>query len=193
MYWKMVSIFLWAGTKAKKANTRIISATNQDLRALVRQGKFREDLFYRIHVIDIQLPPLRERKEDIPLLIEFFLSRFPSNGKKARLTGKMIDTLTHYEWPGNVRELQNTIQRFLVTSTITLPDGRSIFEKEEEDISYENGLNDALEDFERRLIQESLRKTMWNRGQTADLLKISRWTLQRKMIRYDLGKKEEQY
>jgi PAS domain S-box-containing protein len=181
------------GTKAKKANTRIISATNRDLRALVRQGKFREDLFYRIHVIDIRLPPLRERKEDIPLLIEFFLSRFPSTGKKALLTGKMIDTLIHYEWPGNVRELQNTIQRFLVTSTITLPDGRSIFEKEEEDINYENGLNDALEDFERRLIQESLRKTMWNRGQAADILKISRWTLQRKMSKYDLGKKEEQY
>jgi DNA-binding NtrC family response regulator len=180
-------------TKAKKADARIISATNQDLPALVRQGNFREDLFYRIHVIDIELPPLRERREDIPLLVEFFLSRFPSTGRKPGLTGKMLDTLSHYEWPGNVRELQNTIQRFLVTNQITLPGGRSMFAVEEDEaLSHEDGLNGALEDMECRLIQESLHKTLWNRGQAADLLKISRWTLQRKMLKYDLGKKEDQ-
>ena len=180
-------------TKAKKADARIISATNQDLPALVRQGNFREDLFYRIHVIDIELPPLRERREDIPLLVEFFLSRFPSTGKKPSLTGKMLDTLSHYEWPGNVRELQNTIQRFLVTNQITLPGGRSMYaEEEDEALSHQDGLNAALEDLERRLIQESLHKTVWNRGQAADFLKISRWTLQRKMLKYDLGKKEDQ-
>ena len=180
------------GTKAKKADARIISATNQDLPALVRQGKFREDLFYRIHVIDIELPPLRERREDIPLLVEFFLSRFPSTGKKPLLTGKMLDTLSHYEWPGNVRELQNTIQRFLVTNQITLPGGRSMFGvQENEALGHGDGLNGALENLESRLIQESLRKTRWNRGQAAELLKISRWTLQRKMLKYDLGKKED--
>jgi PAS domain S-box-containing protein len=180
-------------TKAKKADARIISATNQNLTALVRQGNFREDLFYRIHVIDIELPPLRERREDIPLLVEFFLSRFPSTGKKPSLTGKMLDTLSHYEWPGNVRELQNTIQRFLVTKQIILPGGRSMFAVEEDEtLSHQDGLNAALEDLECRLIQESLHKTLWNRGQAADLLKISRWTLQRKMLKYDLGKKEDQ-
>ena len=97
------------------------------------------------------------------------------------------------EWPGNVRELQNTIQRFLVTNQITLPGGRSMYaEEEDEALSHEDGLNAALEDLERRLIQESLRKTVWNRGQAADFLKISRWTLQRKMLKYDLGKKEDQ-
>lgn len=180
-------------TKAKKADVRIISATNQDLPALVRQGDFREDLFYRIHVIDIELPPLRERREDIPLLVEFFLSRFPSTGRKPYLTGKMLDTLSHYEWPGNVRELQNTIQRFLVTHQITLPGGGSLFaEEENEDVCHEDGLCGALEGLERRLIEESLQKTQWNRSQAAELLKISRWTLQRKMQKYDLVKKEDQ-
>ncbi|MCP3951692.1 MAG: response regulator [Desulfobacterales bacterium] len=180
-------------TKAKKADARIISATNQDLTALVRQGNFREDLFYRIHVIDIKLPPLRERREDIPLLVEFFLARFPSTGRKSSLTGKMLDTLSHYEWPGNVRELQNTMQRFLATDQITLPGGCSMSAVEtEERLSHTDGLNGALEDLECRLIQESLHKTLWNRSQAADRLKISRWTLQRKMQKYDLGKKEDQ-
>ena len=180
-------------TKAKKADTRIISATNQDLLALVRQGKFREDLFYRIQVIDIELPSLRERKEDIPLLVEFFLSRFSSPGKKPFLTGKVMDTLSHYEWPGNVRELQNTIQRFLATNQITLPGGRSMTALEaDEATSLANGLQPALEDLERRLIQESLHQTLWNRGKAADLLKISRWTLQRKMLKHELGNKEDQ-
>lgn len=180
-------------TKTKKADARIISATNQDLPTLVRQGDFREDLFYRIHIIDIKLPPLRERREDIPLLVEFFLSSFPSTGKKQRLTGKMLDAFSHYEWPGNVRELQNTIQRFLVTNQITLPGGRSMFAVEADATpSHEDGLKSVLEDVERRLIQESLRKTVWNCGQAADLLKISRWTLQRKMQKYEIGKKEDQ-
>lgn len=180
-------------TKAKKADARIISATNQDLRALVHQGSFREDLFYRIHVIDIELPPLRQRREDIPLLIEFFLSRFPSTGKKPHLSGKMLDTLSHYEWPGNVRELQNTMQRFLVTNQITLPGGHTILASEDDQIlSHEDGLNAALEYLECRLIQDSLSKTLWNRNQAADLLKISRWTLQRKMQKYNLGKKGNQ-
>jgi len=181
------------GTKAKTADARIISATNQDLAAMVRQGTFREDLFYRIHVIDIELPPLRERKEDIPLLAESFLSRFPSSGKKPHLSGKMLDTFLHYGWPGNVRELQNTIQRFLATNQITLPGRRSFFAVEaDEALDYEDGLNGALEGLERKLIQESLNKTTWNRGRAADLLKISRWTLQRKMLKYDLVKKDDQ-
>ena len=178
-------------TRANKADARIISATNQDLRALVRQGSFREDLFYRIHVVDIELPPLRQRREDIPLLVEFFLSRFPTAGKKPYLTGKMLDTLSHYEWPGNVRELQNTIQRFLVTKEITLPGGHTISATEADPLlNDENGLNAALENLERKIIQDSLSKTMWNRGQAAELLKISRWTLQRKMQKYSLGQKK---
>jgi PAS domain S-box-containing protein len=181
------------GTKAKTADARIISATNQDLSAMVHKGTFREDLFYRIHVIDIELPPLRERKEDIPLLAETFLSRFPSTGKKPHLSGKILDTFLHYGWPGNVRELQNTIQRFLATNQITLPGRRSFYAVEEDEaLSHADGLNGALEVMERKLIQESLNKSMWNRSQAAERLKISRWTLQRKMQKYDLVKKEDQ-
>jgi PAS domain S-box-containing protein len=181
------------GTKAKTADARIISATNQDLSAMVHKGTFREDLFYRIHVIDIELPPLRERKEDIPLLAESFLSRFPSTGKKPHLSGKVLDTFLHYGWPGNVRELQNTIQRFLATNQIALPGRRSFYAVEEDEaLSHADGLNGALEVMERKLIQESLNKSMWNRSQAAERLKISRWTLQRKMQKYDLVKKEDQ-
>jgi DNA-binding NtrC family response regulator len=181
------------GTKPKAADARIISATNKDLSALVRQGRFREDLFYRIHVIDIQLPPLRERREDIPLLVDFFLSRFHTGESKPRLPGRMLDALSGYEWPGNVRELQNTIQRFLATNRITLPGGRSMaVEDGEGPLDYKDGLNATLEGFERRLIQETLQKTMWNRGQAAEFLKISRWTLQRKMAKYNLVNKENQ-
>ena len=180
------------GTKAKRADARIISATNQDLHAMVREGAFREDLFYRIHVIDIELPPLRERREDIPLLVESFLSRFAPKGKSPRLTGKMLDTLSHYEWPGNVRELQNTVQRFLATNQITLPGGRSMSATEEDEtLLKDDGLGEALDDLEYRLIRESLQKAMWNRGKAADLLKISRWTLQRKMQKYDLTNKTD--
>jgi DNA-binding NtrC family response regulator len=178
-------------TRAKTADARIISATNQDLNHLVRQGDFREDLFYRIHVIDIKLPPLRERREDIPLLVEVFLSRYQSSGKRPRLNGKVLDTLSHYEWPGNVRELQNVMQRFLVTHQIDLPGGRTaVAVEEEEALTCEDGLCASLEELERRIIQEALRKAMWNRGRAADLLKISRWTLQRKMAKYDLGHAE---
>lgn len=178
-------------TTPKKADARIISATNQDLSAMVRQGRFREDLFYRIHVIDIELPPLRERREDIPLLVEFFLARFPSAGKRPSLSGKMLDALSHYEWPGNVRELQNTIQRFLVTNQITLPGRRPLMGAEEEAMGPKGDLNGALEAFERKLIQESLRQTLWNRSRAAERLGISRWTLQRKMLKHELVKKEE--
>jgi DNA-binding NtrC family response regulator len=105
----------------------------------------------------------------------------------------MLDTLSHYEWPGNVRELQNTMQRFLVTNQITLPGGRTISTSEEDQIlSHEDGLNATLEYMECKLIQDSLSKTLWNRSRAADLLKISRWTLQRKMQKYNLGKKGDQ-
>ncbi len=180
-------------TKAKKADVRIISATNQNLPDLVRQGKFREDLFYRIHVINIELPPLRDRLEDIPLLTEFFLSRFPSTGKMPLMTGKIIDTLSHYEWPGNVRELQNTIQRFIATHQISLSSGSTLINMEKEDLlTHDKGLNWILEDMELKLIRDSLQKTLWNRSKAADLLKISRWTLQRKMQKHGLVKEDGQ-
>jgi PAS domain S-box-containing protein len=179
------------GTKVKKADARIISATNKDLSALVQQGGFREDLFYRIHVIDISLPPLRDRKEDIPLLADFFLSRFASAGDKPRLSGEMLDSLASYQWPGNVRELQNTMQRFLVTKRISLPGGRPIVAADAGGApDHNHGLNGALESLERRMIQNALDQASWSRSQAAELLKVSRWTLQRKMLKYGIAEAE---
>lgn len=104
----------------------------------------------------------------------------------------LMDTLSRYEWPGNVLELQNTIQRFLVTNQITLPGGRTMVTAKEDDApSLEDGLNAAIENMERRLILESLRRNSWNRSLATDLLKISRWTLQRKMAKYDLGQQKD--
>ena len=115
--------------RTQRVDVRVIAATNRDLRQLVSEGKFLEDLFYRLNVIPIEMPPLRERREDIPLLVEHFVSRF------AERTGKKIDgvdekamaELTRYEWPGNVRELENTIERAVVLSTAPLLTSRTVW------------------------------------------------------------------
>jgi transcriptional regulator with PAS, ATPase and Fis domain len=106
---------------SKKAEVRIVSATNRDLGELVRQGKFRQDLFYRLKVIEIILPPLRERREDIRLLVEHILGRYGDDDKVSDLPAALREMLVHYDWPGNVRELINTIQRYLATDAVNLP------------------------------------------------------------------------
>jgi two-component system response regulator HydG len=104
------------GMETIKVDVRIIAATNVDLRQMMEEGKFREDLFYRLHVISIQLPPLRERKDDIPLLVHHFLEKYGEENRKSglELTPDALDLLTEYDWPGNVRELENVIERAVV-------------------------------------------------------------------------------
>ena len=106
------------GTKTIKVDVRIVAATNADLEKLVKEGKFREDLYYRLHVIQIPLPPLRQRTEDIPLLVEGFLKKFNAeNGRHiARIAPEAMQCLVSYPWPGNVRELENIIERSVVLS-----------------------------------------------------------------------------
>ena len=106
------------GMETIKVDVRIIAATNVDLRQMMEEGKFREDLFYRLHVISIQLPPLRDRKDDIPLLVQHFLEKYGEENKKSglELTPDALDLLTEYDWPGNVRELENVIERAVVLS-----------------------------------------------------------------------------
>ncbi len=105
------------GSKPIKVDVRIIAATNKNLERMVYEGTFREDLYYRLNVIPIHIPPLRERKEDIPLLIYFFLDKFNKiYGKNLTITKKLVETLTEYDWPGNVRQLQNTIERMVILS-----------------------------------------------------------------------------
>jgi transcriptional regulator with GAF, ATPase, and Fis domain len=106
------------GNESLKTDVRVVAATNRDLQAAIAQGKFREDLFYRLNVFPIEIPPLRERKEDIPLLVEYFVDRYATQaGKKiTAITKKSMDLLQSYEWPGNIRELQNVIERSVILS-----------------------------------------------------------------------------
>lgn len=169
---------------AKKADALVVAATNQDLAERVQKGTFREDLFYRVQVIEITLPPLRERREDIRLLVEHILARHSAEAGLADLPEKLRQMLYHYEWPGNVRELTNTIQRYLATDFVTLP-GRPRQEPEKSQPAAA-GLHDAIESLEREMIEAALQQTQWHRGATARLLKIPRRSLQRKMQKYDL-------
>lgn len=168
----------------KKADVRVLIATNKDLADLVRRGKFREDLFFRINVLEITMPPLRERREDIQLLVEHTLSQHGTGEKIVHLPAKLREMLNHYDWPGNVRELINTIQRFLATDSITFPG--LTHQRSEEKPSMESGLQAALESLERRMIVDALHETNWRRKKTAELLQIPRRSLQRKMLKYDL-------
>ncbi len=173
---------------AKKADILVVAATNKDLADLVQKEKFREDLFYRIQVIGITLPPLRERREDIRLLVEHILARHNAEDRMADLPEKLREMLYRYDWPGNVRELTNTIQRYLATDFVALP-GQPQRETENSKPA-SAGLHDAVESLERKMIAEALHQTQWHRSATARLLKIPRRSLQRKMQKYHLDSSE---
>lgn len=165
-------------TTAEVTDARVIAATNRDLIAEVHRGAFREDLYYRLFVIGIRVPPLRERREDIPLLVEHFLESFGKR-KGRRLPVKHLDKLISYDWPGNARELQNAIQRYLATGSFGLP--------ELEDFAdWPSTLPEAVDELERRMIQKAIERTNGHRGKAAELLDVPRRTLQRKMIKYGL-------
>lgn len=163
---------------------RLICATNKNLEELVKEGKFREDLYYRLNVIQLFLPPLRERREDIPYLAQFFLQRFARQfGKKAhRFSLPTVQAMEEYAWPGNVRELENVVQRAVVMaegSTVQvshLPPGlRKGFERERPAHSYE----EAVREFKRRLIVRTLREAGWCKQDAARSLGLARSYLHR--------------
>ncbi len=172
-------------TTVKKATVRVITATNKDMNSLVQQGKFREDLYYRIHVIEIHLPPLRERREDIRLLVEHILARNNASEQIATLPDALREMFSRYDWPGNVRELLNTIQRFLATGSVSLSGGRKVNLVSPKQ---QQGLNSAVEALEKQMIAEGLEETGWQRGKTAELLGIPRRSLLRKMNKYQISK-----
>lgn len=165
---------------------RLIAATNRDLEAMVADGKFREDLYYRLNVFSITVPPLRERREDIPLLAEHFLRKFAHSMNK-QVTGiqaAAMERLTAYDWPGNVRELQNAMERAVLVctakeiQTTDLPFHAAKFE--------EAPLNKTLASMEKDHIKHVLEETHGNISQAARLLEIDRVTLYNKMKKYDL-------
>ncbi|MCZ7602430.1 MAG: sigma-54-dependent Fis family transcriptional regulator [Melioribacteraceae bacterium] len=159
-------------TQIKKIDVRIITATNKDLQQLVREGKFREDLFYRLNVFPVKVPPLRDRRSDIPLLAKDFILKFAEN-KNLHLDKSSIKKLEAYNWPGNVRQLINVMQRALIlcdNSKIT--EDHLIFEEEE----VLNSFNGTLKDFEIKLLQDRLKQFDGNRTLTAESLGVSvRW------------------
>lgn len=158
-------------TQSKKVNVRIITATNKDLNDLVKTGEFREDLLYRLNVFPIKVPPLRERKEDIPLLAEHFISKCTTENIK--LTAKALEKLNSYYWPGNVRQLFNVIQRAIILcDNSQIEPDNIIIEESKKAVSH----NGTLEDFERQLLISRLEECKGNRTQTAATLGVSvRW------------------
>ncbi len=161
--------------KVVKVDVRIIAATHRDLHALVKQGRFREDLYYRLNVVPIHIPPLRERKEDIPLLIEHFLKIYNSKyNKKVKLSPDVIDPLITYDWPGNIRELENTIERLVVMHdgvirTTDLPPHILAFkQKQQQEGNCKLPLE--LQNTEREKIIEALERTGYVKSRAAKLL-----------------------
>jgi DNA-binding NtrC family response regulator len=189
------------GVHEVQVDVRIIAATNIDLRQLVREGKFREDLFYRLNVITIDLPSLRQRKEDIPLLVDFFLRRYSVENERPlrRLTTEALRPLMNYSWPGNVRELENVIERAVVLSLAPeigpdlLPD--NIVGKGSLIPILENradaSLFDVMEQCERQIILEMLEKCGWNQTETAERFHIPLSTLNQKIKRLNIEIKKK--
>ena len=182
------------GEETIKTDIRVIAATNRDLRAYVDQGKFREDLFFRLNVVDILLPPLAERVGDIPLLADRFLKEYCKQNNKAieGLTPDAVSLLTAYAWPGNVRELRNTIEKMVVLARTERLSARDVPANIRDAVKGHAGLSSrspllltgSLADTERRKIMAVLEKSGGNRTRAADELGISRRTLHRKLREY---------
>ncbi len=183
------------GVKTIKVDIRVIAATNQDLEGMVKQGRFREDLFYRLNVIPIRVPPLRERTSDIPLLANHFLEDFSRRKKQPpkRLSPEVMELLLHYPWPGNVRELENLMERLVILSEgqvleasdlperfrAALPGARMLASADFPDQGVH--LTSAVQEFERQLILKALEKSRWVKSRAAQLLHLNRTTLIEKM------------
>jgi two-component system response regulator HydG len=179
-----------------KVDVRVIAATNKNLEREVKEGRFREDLFYRLNVVPISLPPLRERKEDIPVLAARFFAIYRDKNKKELrdLSGKALDLLTRYDWPGNIRELENCIERAVilargeVIAPADLPPGiqaLSSGDKELAGLALPSGI--SLQEVEKTLILKTLEDTGGNRTRAAEILGINRRTLQNKLKEYGIN------
>ena len=178
------------GTQPIEADFRVIAATNRDLVGAIEKGVFREDLYYRLNVISLQMPPLRERTEDIPLLIDHFLYRFTQETNKQidQFSRDAVDELMLYEWPGNVRELENAVERAVVVckKRKIMPEDLPIFRP-----GYATFVPDnSLREVERGHITHILNKTDWNISKSAEILGIDRSTLYHKIKRYHIRKSD---
>jgi DNA-binding NtrC family response regulator len=190
------------GTETIKVDVRILAATNADLRKMVVEGKFREDLFYRLNVITLGLPPLRERKEDVPQLAEHFLRKFSAENSRNGLqfSPEALKIMMDYSWPGNVRELENAVERAVVLASGAVlgpellpeqlfengaPESRSFLAESLEGRS----LFEIMEDCERRVILDMLGRTNWSQTEAAERFKIPLSTLNQKIKRLQIAPK----
>lgn len=184
------------GTETLKVDVRIIAATNKDLEKAMEEGKFRQDLYYRLNVIPIEVPPLRERKEDIKYLVYYFMEKFNKiYGKNiTEIDSKAMTLMENYQYPGNIRELENLIERIIVLDkkgsikTSDLPAYIRAAETEEisEDFDLEKGLSYLVENYEKKLIVNALEKNEFNKFQTAKQLQMNRSTFLSKLKKYGI-------
>jgi transcriptional regulator with PAS, ATPase and Fis domain len=174
-------------TTSRPVDLKVISTSNRDIQSRIRENFFRQDLYYRLRVIDIEIPPLRERKEDIPLLIQHFISLHSKELKKkvTEISSEAIRILMEYSWPGNVRELENIIQRAITLShsDSIVPDDlpQSLRESENVHIVDKAGGQYTLEELESFYIRKILEQTKGNRSRASEILGIDRKTLYRKL------------
>ena len=194
------------GTEERKVDVRVIAATNRDLKRMIEDGTFREDLYYRINVINIQVPSLRDRKEDIPVLVDHFLLK---NCKEKEiplkaLTSRAMEKIFDYHWPGNIRQLENEVERLVVLSGTETKIGPELLSQPIRDavagsgsgggkgmsLKFAGKLRDAMEELEKTMIKEGLRRTKWNKSKLAKELGISRAGLIMKVEKYGLDKRK---
>jgi DNA-binding NtrC family response regulator len=176
---------------ARFVDVRVIGATHRDMEALVAAGKFREDLYYRLNVVSLRVPSLRERPSDVPLLVRHFVNRYAEK-RKVTISKAALDALSAYRWPGNIRQLENEVRRALVLADDTItPDTLSpeIVAREHAEAVVPDGLNlrgrvDALET---ELVRAALTRTAGNQTRAAELLGLSRFGLQKMIKRLQIG------
>ncbi len=171
----------------RKTDVRIIAATNRNLQDLIQDKAIREDFFYRVHIITIYLPPLRKRKEDIPLLIDHFIKL--SGGDAHRITGRIMDQFLEYDWPGNVRELHNAVLRYVSMKKVDFAGspkaGNSVL-RAKKDVAAIGNIQDMMNAYEKEIIEAALHRFQWRRAQAAAALGINRKTLFVKMMKFGL-------
>ena len=190
------------GEETIPVNVRVICATKKDLKKLVQEGSFRQDLYYRLHVVTVQLPPLRERKEDIPLLVTYFIKKYATHQRVSinSMSQETLNLLLSYNWPGNIRELENVIEHAVsfCTSDVIIPknlpsnliDGETpsgIFPIELSTIDSID-LQETLSEAERKLLLWAYQKTNGNQVRMSEILRIPRTTLQNKLVKYNITK-----